>query len=210
MIEPEAYVYLARHAESVLNVNGHIIGGRSNETPLTPRGVEQAVGLGQFIRRTNLNPDYAFSSPAVRALETTRIAFEHAGYDHSVTIEDGVQELDQGQWTGLQRDKIYTPQVLKIIENSDKSFKAPGGESMDDVGIRMLDTLDERVDKLLEETPTTLWFSTHGFAIKCFASCIHNWSRHRTYTSEVPNASVTLFTRTNRKWKLEYLGRQTS
>lgn len=210
MAEPEVRVFLARHAESVLNTTPHIIGGRSNHTPLTPDGVEQARQLGSFIRKTNLVPDHTFSSPAIRTIETTRIAFEEAGFDHPVQIDEGVQELDQGDWTGLLRDEKYTPSVLSEIERLEKSFKAPGGESMNDVGIRMMNAIEKRAVELLSEDPITLWFTTHGFATKCIAGHIHNWSRHRIYTSVVPNASLTLLTRTNGNWKLEYLGRETN
>jgi broad specificity phosphatase PhoE len=81
---------------------------------------------------------------------------------------------------------------------------------MEDVGVRMHAAISARVDELQNGASQNFWFTTHGFAIKCLAGHIHDWSRHRIYTSVVPNASLTLFTRTNGRWKLEYLGRETS
>src|SRR5690242_8706246 len=121
-------LYLARHAESVMNVNQHIVSGRSNETPLTPRGEEQAAKLGQFVTTLGIRPYEAYTSPAIRAMRTGEIALAHAGLALPLTIDDDLQELDQGAWVGQPRDQIYTPETLAEIKQRGKDFHAPGGE----------------------------------------------------------------------------------
>ena len=73
-------VALIRHAESVANTQLHVIGGRSNHSPLTAAGEQQAVELGEKLKAVGYSPDVIYSSPAVRTLETARIALAVTGY----------------------------------------------------------------------------------------------------------------------------------
>ena len=47
-------LYFIRHAESLMNNKGHLIGGRSNETPLSERGIYQANLLGQRLKHLGI------------------------------------------------------------------------------------------------------------------------------------------------------------
>ncbi len=202
-------LYCLRHAESVANTNPHIIGGRSNETPLTELGIEQAKTLGRYLAAPRFRPDFIYASPAVRTLQTAHYALAEAGIDYEPTIDEALQEMDQGLWVGLNRHETYTPAVLKDIKRLKKDFKADDGESMNDTGMRKLTAVDAIADRhLTEKKPLTIWIFAHGMAIRCLASTIHNWSHGRTYKSETPNASISLFTRTDRNWQLRYLGRK--
>ena len=209
---PDVNVYLFRHAESMANVDRHLIGGRSNESELSELGVQQSQKLGGYIARATIKPVAIYASPAVRTFDTALIATSEAELDHSIKIDDRLQELSQGEWTGKDRAKLYTPKLLAEIRSKGKDFKAPGGESMNEVGERMLEAIDdfsfENAPRTLYEAPTIYVF-THGLAIRCLASYIHNWSHHRTYSTNVPNASITHFTRGGGNWRLQYLGRPT-
>ena len=103
-------LYFIRHAECEANTHPEIIGGRSNSSPLTANGKEQARKLYQ--RLNNINFDEIFCSPAVRAIETARIGI---GSLEKIIITDKLQELDQGEWTGKVRKDTYTPETLEII-----------------------------------------------------------------------------------------------
>lgn len=203
---------LARHAESAMNVNHHIVSGRSNETPLTPHGDEQAAQLGHFIAALGIKPREAFTSPAVRAVRTGRIALESAGIKLDLVYADALQELDQGEWVGKPRDEIYTEETLAEIRRLGKDFHAPAGESMNGVGRRMHEWAenaippDEALDWSNDEEPTYIAF-THGVAIKCFASELYGWDEDRTYRTQIGNATLSSFVRVDGTWQLEYIGR---
>ncbi len=62
------HVYFVRHGETELNER-HI--HQSPSTPLSPKGREQAVTVGEYLR--SVNPDVLISSEYTRALETARI-----------------------------------------------------------------------------------------------------------------------------------------
>jgi broad specificity phosphatase PhoE len=204
-------LYVIRHAESAANASGsHLIGGRSNETPLTEKGTEQAIRLGCYLSAKAIEPDFIYSSPALRTLQTAHYALGEMSITTEPTIDDNLQELDQGLWVGRNRKDTYTEEVLADIALLGKDFKADGGESMNEVGERMLTAVSSIADRHANEhdTVTGIVF-THGVAIRCLASTIHNWPHKQTYETETPNASVSLFTRSAGEWSLRSFAENT-
>lgn len=205
MSNPVINLYVIRHAESAANASGsHLIGGRSNEIPLTKKGVEQAKQLGRYLFAKGIEPDFIYSSPAVRTLQTAQYALNEMGIASEPMIEDSLQELDQGLWVGRNRDDTYTEKVLGDIALLGKDFKSDGGESMNEVGERMLTAISSIADRHAgdNEVVTGIIF-THGVAIRCLASTIHGWPHKQTYETKTPNASVSLFIRSADEWKLQ-------
>lgn len=76
-------LYLIRHAETVMNTNPHLVGGRSNETPLTPKVIfnvaidNHALGFSwlkrTLLRKTRIHP---ISLSGVTTLRKTRYLHE--------------------------------------------------------------------------------------------------------------------------------------
>lgn len=198
-------IYLVRHAESEMNLRTDIIGGRSNETPITELGIEQAKKLGELVLDGICMPDEIYVSPALRTRQTAYYALEASSYDSDdigIYTEPRIQELDQGGWTKMPRELIYNDKVIQEITAIGKDFKPLGGESMNDVGLRML----QWVESLDAENEKNFLAFSHGFAIKCLASYIHNWSHEETYKSAIPNTSVSTFTNESGEWQLKTLG----
>jgi broad specificity phosphatase PhoE len=211
MHQPAIDLYVIRHAESAANASGsHLIGGRSNESPLTEKGVEQAKYLGQYLLAKDITPDFIYSSPAVRTLQTAHYALTEMGIASEPTVDDNLQELDQGLWVGRNRKDTYTEEVLSNIQMLGKDFKSDGGESMNEVGERMLAAISSIADRHAHEGEiVTGIIFTHGVAIRCLASRIHDWSHRRTYETETPNASVSLFTRSGGEWNVQSFAKNT-
>ena len=181
-------VALIRHAESVANTQLHVIGGRSNHSQLTAAGEQQAVELGEKLKAVGYSPDVIYSSPAVRTLETARIALAVTGYPKVVQVDDRLQELEQGEWTGRLRADTYTPRMSARIARSGVDFAAPGGESMRDVGQRMHNWLRS----LASAGPTEVLAFTHGVAIRCLAGLVEDWPHERIWKTHTANCSVTV------------------
>jgi broad specificity phosphatase PhoE len=94
--------YLIRHGESEGNKHG-IIQGRM-EFPLTSRGMQQSLALGQWIE----TPDVILSSPLSRALNTGQIIAKEKGMAlKKVNVLEELTEVDTGPFTGK------TPEDLK-------------------------------------------------------------------------------------------------
>ncbi|MGH7158150.1 MAG: phosphoglycerate mutase family protein [Candidatus Saccharimonadales bacterium] len=78
---PDTNVHLIRHAESEWNANSaHIIGGRSNETPLSdPIGILQAIERGLSLKRRGITPRRVYVTPAIRTRHTAELSLGAMG-----------------------------------------------------------------------------------------------------------------------------------
>ena len=163
----ETTFYLLRHAESQMNTNTHLVGGRSNETPLTQKGIAQSRKLGLYLLERKITPGKVFTSPARRTQETACHSLGQMGTNIDPIISDEIQELGQGRAEGTPRIDVYTPEVLAQIENLGKDFKLPGGESMNDVGTRMHDWVHHVAEEIGDEEleSKNIFVYTHGGAI---------------------------------------------
>lgn len=182
-------VLLIRHAESEMNQQPHLIGGRSNWAELTDRGREQASVLGAYLKSENKIPDVVISSPAVRTQQTAELSLKAMGIARELIFEDQIQELDQGEWEGMLREKLYTPEVIAQINQMNGHFSAPGGESPHAVAQRMHDSLHKYVDS--SEPDKLIHVYTHGFAIRILVGRLLDWPYQQSFNSVADNTSVT-------------------
>lgn len=195
-----------RHGESLMNTQPHLIGGRANETPLTERGVEQARLLGRYLLAHDVLPTEVFASPAVRTLQTAKHALTEMGLAVEPTVADELQEMDQGDFVGRHRAEVYTPEVLLEINRQGKDFKLSSGESMNDVGMRMLTWIQANVPTESQNGIERTFVFGHGMAIRSLVSVLESWSRLQTYESVTQNTSITLLSHQDEQWRLAYLG----
>ncbi|HIA91507.1 TPA: histidine phosphatase family protein [Candidatus Saccharibacteria bacterium] len=185
-------IRLYRHAQSELNIRRDLVGGRSNQTRLTQLGESQAVALAWHLQSENYSPDVVFSSPAIRAIHTGRIALLGHGIKEDDFITDyGLQELSQGHAEGGPRETIYTDEIRARIGVELEEFAFEGGESMRQTGQRMLnDWLLPTLEKFPDADRIVAF--THGFAIKCLAAQVEDgWDHSRIRFHSVPNVSET-------------------
>jgi len=199
-----SWVYLFRHGRSASNEQAGVICGRCELTPLVEQGVAEAAELGRHLLRSGLAPSSIFSSPTVRARSTAKVALATAEISMSVIEDERLHEQCVGMWVGKLGVEVFTDDCLLKIEKAGKDFRPPNGESMNDVGRRMLAWLTD-ISLDVDDGPVLAF--THGGAIRALASTIHDWSHARTYATRPPNASVSLLRRRAGGWHAEYLGR---
>lgn len=161
---------LVRHGETDYNRN-HRFQGRIN-VPLNKTGQDQAGALALALKNETLTAIY--SSPLSRSIETAR----HIKALHPSTPlieEEGLLEMDLGDFDGMDSD-LWAEQnqdFLKVWLERPGSLKMPGGESLEEVQIRALSTID-RITRVYPAQSTIL-LSSHNFVnltILCHASQI--------------------------------------
>lgn len=186
-------------------MNPDIVAGRGNESLLTPYGIQQAKSLGRYLSVNRITPSKVFSSPAIRTMQTAKYLLDAMGMKNiSITEMDALQEMDQGEWVGRLRKETYTPATIAEIERLGKDFRAPGGESMNDVGQRMLEWLNIAVAG--QDITGRLFVVSHGVAIRCLISTLLNWSQAETYHAITNNTSLTLLTSRGKQWQVKCVG----
>ncbi len=136
-------VVLVRHGETPLTVSKAYSGSSVPGPSLTDHGQEQAARAAELVYRIGRDmwgdvpdPTELIASPMVRTQETAAAFAERLGLP--VRTEPLFAECDFGDWEGLTAAEIDDrwPGQLKRWHD-DASFRAPGGESIEDVGMRM-------------------------------------------------------------------------
>ncbi|WP_280770786.1 histidine phosphatase family protein [Salipaludibacillus daqingensis] len=93
-------IYVTRHGETEWNRENRLQGWK--DSPLTTKGVENAVKLGKRLQTTDINAIY--TSPSERALHTA----EHIsrGRDIPINKNSSLKEIYFGDWEGKNKDEI--------------------------------------------------------------------------------------------------------
>ena len=202
----EVRLYLVRHAESDWNANKmHLVGGRSNHSPLTEKGIQQAFTLGRYIAEHFPRPEVVFASPAVRTLDTATIALKSIGIVPSLIIDDRLQELSQGITEGQPRDLIFNEATQRRIQLEGLDFKNTGGQSMREVGQQMVQWANESYQTHLHDAGYAYIFG-HGLSITSFAGAIEGWDHMQIYNARTPNTSITTIAGHPGNWRVSELG----
>jgi len=195
------HLYLIRHAESEANVNGHLIGGRSDHSPLSRHGELQAMVLGKYLRTTGVRFDSVHSSTAVRAVRTAEISCEAIDFPlEDIVMSDDLLELSQGEWVGRRRHHIYTKEQVAIIDCDNWNFKAPGGESQRECEERMTAYINKEIVEKYCAASARVGLFGHGMAIKCFLRGIFGFDASYSHQIEFRNTSVTHLGYGRRGW----------
>ena len=129
-------IYFTRHGESQANVL-HQISNRGLVHPLTQRGREQAVVLAELLQTRAIT--HIYSSPVLRALETSIIVAHRLGVDYEVVgalreydcgiAEGRADEIGWQMWRALFDDWSEHKRWERRIE---------GGESFYDIRDRFV------------------------------------------------------------------------
>jgi broad specificity phosphatase PhoE len=135
---------LARHAESVLNVEGRVNGDPSVDAPLTERGRRQARLLGAELAHLDL--DLCIHTRFPRTRETAELAT--AGRNLPIEVEPLLDDIAIGELEG--RD-LARYRELKQQLGRRRPF--PGGESLDSAARRYAEAfgrlLERRAERVL-------------------------------------------------------------
>ncbi|MEN6319397.1 MAG: histidine phosphatase family protein [Syntrophaceae bacterium] len=137
-------IILVRHGQTEWNrverFRGHA------DVPLNEAGLEQAETTGRRIA-AEWRPEAIYSSPLSRAVRTAEIIAGHYGL--SVQIHPELIDIDYGQWQGLTPDEVREqwPETIDDWYNKPVSAHIPGGETLEQLRSRALETIDELVKR---------------------------------------------------------------
>jgi probable phosphoglycerate mutase len=138
-------LYFSRHGETQANLQKRFSGKR--DTPLSPRGREQAHEIGKVLERElGDKPAIAFvASPLQRARTTMEIVRETLKLPTSgYTTDARIQEIDLGQWDQLTDDEARALDPTYFAKRTADKWNVPalGGENYAHVAARLTDWLD--------------------------------------------------------------------
>jgi broad specificity phosphatase PhoE len=177
-------IYLVRHAESAWNSERRVQ-GTCLEVPLSPAGRIQAEKLGR--RLGTLEFHTAFSSDAVRAVETARIAL---GDDRPITVSSDFRELSLGEWEGrlISEIRVESPEKVELWYRKPTSVALENGEDFRAFRKRVVAVMNRIIG---DSDGGDLLVITHGGFICSYLTHVLNMDVDDIWSFSLPNASLT-------------------
>ena len=138
---PPTLVVLVRHGQTA--TTGKELPGRKPGLHLSDEGERQAKAVADRI--AGLQTDKrkvaaVYASPLERTRETAAPIAEALGLD--VQVDEGLLEMDFGEWTGIDLAAARKKAEWKTIQRYPSGFRFPGGESFAELQARIVGTLD--------------------------------------------------------------------
>jgi broad specificity phosphatase PhoE len=118
---------LARHGQSLFNVDGVVNGDPLRDRGLSERGIEEAERLGAQISPIDI--DVVVLSPFPRAVQTANIALARREVPHELDEELGDIRLGELEGWSVADYRAYKC-------HGDRDLRFPGGESLNEAAFR--------------------------------------------------------------------------
>ena len=134
-------IAFVRHGQTAVNRAGQLQG--RVDAPLTDLGVAQAQAVADVLSVEPTRVTRVVASPLCRALDTaTPIA---TAFSLKVEVDDRLVELDYGEWDQRSLRDVAASEWTRW--RADPHFAPPGGESLVQVGARVAEFCEERIDE---------------------------------------------------------------
>ncbi len=176
-------IYLCRHGQTFHNREGRLQG--QTESDLTPLGRAQAAAMGDLLVSLIEDPsDWRIvASPLRRARNTAESI--GAALSLPVAFDDRLLEINVGDWSGRLRDEVRT-EAPELLTDPDWAFRAPGGETYDDIMVRVSAWLAEQAP----EPERKLIVVSHGIAGRLLRGAYGGLTRPEVMAQDVPQDAI--------------------
>jgi broad specificity phosphatase PhoE len=127
-------LYMVRHGQTAASRENRFSG--SSDPPLTAVGEAMAQAFAQAYM--SLTWEAIYTSPLLRARQTADAVSRLTAVQ--ATIEDGLKEIDYGEWEGLRQDEVKQrwPEAFEYWADDVASRATPGGETAFHVAARAM------------------------------------------------------------------------
>ena len=191
---------MVRHGQTAASRENRFSG--SSDPPLTAFGEAMAEAFARAY--ASLKWEAIYTSPMLRTRQTADALCRLT--DVQPTVEDGLKEIDYGEWEGLRQDEVKErwPEAFEHWADDVASRGTPGGETAFHVAARAMRVVEgirsrhERGNVLLVSHKATLRVITCallGLDVRLFRERIAQ-----------PVAAVSMFVVTNRTARLTVFG----
>ncbi|WP_108670380.1 histidine phosphatase family protein [Peribacillus acanthi] len=151
-------LYVTRHGETEWNLEKRMQGWK--DSPLTQKGVKNALQLGDRLQNIHFNTVY--SSPSNRAFQTAQTI---VGETTEIRIDDDLREIGMGDWEGQKQEDIQAsyPDAFHSFWNTPHLYESSNGETFQ----QLYERVERFVHKIKQEhQEETVLLVTHTVFIK--------------------------------------------
>ncbi|MCI0415034.1 histidine phosphatase family protein [bacterium] len=155
---------LIRHGETDWNLEGRYQG--QSDVPLNERGRRQSEELAVTLRESMISNIYC--SDLIRASESAEILSRALGL---VKQEDPrLREIHLGSWEGMLFAEIQAKysELLKMRKLDPRTVSAPGGETLEQVRVRVMASVTDILERHPNETSAIV---SHGLPLAILIAC---------------------------------------
>ena len=186
---------VVRHGETDANLNKTLQG--QLDTPLNPLGIRQAEKTAERLRHETF--DYIFSSDLGRAMKTAELIA--APHRLPVVSLRALREWNLGTLQGRKWEELRTqyPEIIEAFKQEASDVPVPGGESRQDLNIRVADCLDELADRYAGKR---ILLVAHGGSLKAMFRHVVGTVSEYSRLPLTDNASVSAFRHIDGFWQL--------
>jgi len=178
-------ILLIRHGHTELL--GKVLYGRMTGIHLSERGRQEIARLSRGLQE-RYQLDEIVSSPMGRAKETAEAIAAACGSD--VIFDEGLQELDFGEWMGKSFDELSRDEQWKLYNRKRSLTRAPGGEFMMQVQFRAWNALERVIARHRHKPEATMAVVSHGDVIRGLLMLFLGMPLDHIHRLEVGTASV--------------------
>jgi probable phosphoglycerate mutase len=186
-------VYIVRHGETKWNTEGRMQGWKNSD--LTDKGIQGAIKLGQRLK--NVEFDYVYSSPAGRAVETTKCIL--GDKSNEIILCDDLKEMGFGSWEGMKHTEVEERYPLERFNlwNKPHLYKTIDGENFEEVLERTKNVINMLNQNSLNGNVLLV---SHAVFIKAIYAVIKNYSVEQFWSPpNIDNVSLTVLEIDNEK-----------
>jgi len=152
-------LFVIRHGETNWNREGRVL-GRLPGNHLNEKGRLESVALAEALSTQGIRAVY--TSPLERATETAAILCRRFGLREPI-IEEGLNEVDAGDWAGRTREEMAGDPVWLKAHHNPVGIRLPNGEELGEAAARAVAAVELLVQRHTDETFAVV---THGDIIR--------------------------------------------
>lgn len=178
-------ILLIRHGHTELL--GKVLYGRMPGVHLSEQGKRDIARLANALRE-RYQIDEIVSSPMDRAKETAEAIADV--YAKKIVFDEGLQELDFGEWMGKSFAELMTDERWKLYNRYRSLNRAPGGEFMMQVQLRAWKALERVIERHRMKAESTIAVVTHGDVVRGLLMLLLGMPLDHIHRLEVGTGSV--------------------
>ena len=147
---------ILRHGLTTANDSGTYLGCRTDWS-LSEKGQAQLISKTDEFEYPKVQRVY--SSPLKRCTESAKILFPH----NEIQTVEGMTEMDLGDFDGKTVSELINKEEYKNwLQGNTPDKRAPGGESMEELMLRLYQGMQEIIMDMMNEDLTNCALITHS------------------------------------------------